>query len=48
LQETRHGDVPSGLKMEEALQRGLIGSPNQIEAVKAYFEKRAPDFADPE
>ena len=48
LQETRHGDVPSGLKMEAALQRGLIGSPNQIEAVKANFEKRAPDFADPE
>jgi len=48
LQETRHGDVPSGLKMEETLQRGLIGSPNQIEAVKANFEKRAPDFSDPE
>jgi enoyl-CoA hydratase/carnithine racemase len=48
LQETRHGDVPSGLKMEETLQRGLIGSPNQIEAVKANFEKRAPDFQDPE
>ncbi|MEM7092806.1 MAG: crotonase/enoyl-CoA hydratase family protein [Actinomycetota bacterium] len=25
----------------------LIGSTNQKEAVKAYFEKRAPDFADP-
>lgn len=24
----------------------LIGSPNQVEAVKAYFEKRAPDFPD--
>ena len=48
LQETRHGDVRSGLKMEETLQRGLIGSPNQIEAVKANFEKRAPDFSDPE
>ena len=48
LQETRHGDVPSGLKMEETLQRGLIGSPNQIEAVKANFEKRAPDFIDPD
>jgi hypothetical protein len=34
--------------MEEALQRGLIGSPNQIEAVKSNFEKRAPDFVDPE
>lgn len=27
---------------------GLIGSPNQVEAVTAYFEKRAPVFADPQ
>ena len=27
---------------------GLIGSPNQSEAVTAYFEKRAPNFADPQ
>ena len=26
---------------------GLIGSPNQVEAVRAYFEKRQPSFADP-
>ena len=26
----------------------LIGSPNQVEAVAAYFEKRTPSFADPE
>ncbi|HEX6419613.1 MAG TPA: crotonase/enoyl-CoA hydratase family protein [Acidimicrobiales bacterium] len=25
----------------------LIGTPNQVEAVAAYFEKRAPSFADP-
>jgi hypothetical protein len=25
----------------------LIGSPNQVEAVTAYFEKRDPSFADP-
>jgi hypothetical protein len=25
----------------------LIGSPNQIEAVTAYFEKRAAVFTDP-
>jgi len=48
LQETRHGDVAVGLKMEETLQQGLIGSPNQVEAVMANFEKRAPDFSDPE
>ena len=26
---------------------GLIGPPNQIEAVRAGMEKRAPRFADP-
>src|SRR5918994_3054867 len=26
----------------------LIGTPNQVEAVAAYFEKRDPSFADPE
>ncbi len=26
----------------------LIGSPNQTEAVSAFFDKRTPDFADPE
>jgi enoyl-CoA hydratase/carnithine racemase len=26
----------------------LIGGPNQVEAVAAYFEKRAPSFADPD
>lgn len=25
----------------------LVGTPNQVEAVAAYFEKRAPSFADP-
>jgi enoyl-CoA hydratase/carnithine racemase len=37
-----------GLLLEEKMQRGLLGSPNQIEAVKANFEKRAPHFVDPE
>ena len=40
-------DYEAGLQLEEELQVGLIGSPNQIEAVKANFEKRIPDFADP-
>jgi len=40
--------VAEGLALEERLQRGLIGRPNQIEAVKANLEKRAPRFADPE
>jgi enoyl-CoA hydratase/carnithine racemase len=40
--------VAEALKLEETLQRGLIGSPNQIEAVKANIEKRMPVFKDPE
>ncbi len=27
---------------------GLIGSPNQVEAVSAFFEKRDPVFTDPD
>lgn len=40
--------VAQGLRLEEGLQRGLLGKPNQIEAVKANLEKRAPNFADPD
>jgi hypothetical protein len=32
--------------LEEQLQRSLIGKPNQVEAVKANLEKRAPVFKD--
>jgi enoyl-CoA hydratase/carnithine racemase len=37
----------AGLQREEMLQRKLAGSPNQMEAVRANFEKRAPKFSDP-
>jgi len=40
--------VGDGLRMEESLQRGLIGGPNQIEAVQANMQKRAAQFRDPE
>jgi enoyl-CoA hydratase/carnithine racemase len=40
--------VAEGLRLEEELQRTLIGSPNQLEAVRANLEKRAPRFRDPE
>jgi len=40
--------VGEGLRMEESLQRSLIGGPNQIEAVQANMQKRAPQFTDPE
>jgi enoyl-CoA hydratase/carnithine racemase len=39
--------VEAGLALEAELQRGLLGSPNQIEAVTANFEKRTPRFKDP-
>jgi enoyl-CoA hydratase/carnithine racemase len=45
----RSGTVP--LAQQYADERheigALIGSPNQVEAVAAYFEKRAPSFGDP-
>jgi len=40
--------VEEGLALEEKAQRGLLGSPNQVEAVRANFEKREPKFQDPE
>jgi enoyl-CoA hydratase/carnithine racemase len=39
--------VADGLRLEEQLQRNLIGSANQIEAVQANVQKRAPEFRDP-
>jgi enoyl-CoA hydratase/carnithine racemase len=47
LEESWHADPRTGLEMESKLQTDLIGSANQVEAVKANFENRAPDFADP-
>jgi enoyl-CoA hydratase/carnithine racemase len=46
LQESWQGSVADGLRLEEDLQRKLIGRPNQVEAVKANLEKRAPKFRD--
>lgn len=40
------GSRRDGFALEESLQRSLIGSPNQIEAVQANMEKRAPRFKD--
>lgn len=46
------GDAPlvpvrEGLALEARLQRGLIGSANQLEAVAANLQKRPPQFTDP-
>jgi len=46
FEEAWHCSAAEGLRLEEALQRTLIGTPNQIEAVKANFEKREPEFED--
>jgi enoyl-CoA hydratase/carnithine racemase len=39
--------LEEGLRLEEKLQRALLGSPNQMEAVMANVEKRPPAFRDP-
>jgi enoyl-CoA hydratase/carnithine racemase len=40
-------DVAASLRRETELQLGLMGSPNQLEAVAAVFGKRSPVFRDP-
>jgi enoyl-CoA hydratase/carnithine racemase len=40
-------DAAALLMAESVEQTKLIGSPNQVEAVKAQLEKRAPVFKDP-
>ncbi|MCX8071440.1 MAG: crotonase/enoyl-CoA hydratase family protein [Candidatus Binatia bacterium] len=45
--EATMGTVSEGLALEERLQLSLIGRANQIEAVQANLEKRAPRFQDP-
>jgi enoyl-CoA hydratase/carnithine racemase len=47
FEESWHAPTPDGLRLEEGLQRGLIGKPNQVESVKSNFEKRAARFQDP-
>jgi enoyl-CoA hydratase/carnithine racemase len=39
--------LEAGLQLEEELQKQMLGSPNQMEAVMANFEKREPRFRDP-
>lgn len=47
LNQTVRLDLAAGFRLETELQLGLIGSPNQLEAVMANVEKRDPRFADP-
>jgi enoyl-CoA hydratase/carnithine racemase len=46
LEASWHADERVGLELEAELQRDLIGSPNQVEAIKANFENRMPVFTD--
>lgn len=46
FEESWHADERTGLELESALQVALIGTPNQVESIKANFEKRAPVFKD--
>lgn len=45
LNQSWFADPQSGLELEERLQRELLFSPNQVEAVRAQFEKRAPRWS---
>lgn len=46
LDEVGFLDLEAGLRLEEDLQRTLLGSPNQLESVRANMEKREPKFED--
>ncbi|MBW2091080.1 MAG: crotonase/enoyl-CoA hydratase family protein [Deltaproteobacteria bacterium] len=47
LNASRLVSLEEGLRMEAELQRSLIGKANQVEAVQANLQKRAPSFKDP-
>jgi len=46
LEQAGRVDLATGFAAEQSEIRALIGSPNQVEAVTAAFEKRAPVFRD--
>lgn len=46
FEEAWHGAAEKGLRLEETLQRKVIGRKNQVEAVMANFEGRQPTFRD--
>ncbi|BFM15503.1 crotonase/enoyl-CoA hydratase family protein [Maricurvus nonylphenolicus] len=47
INNQRQPDVEAGILAESVEQDALMGKTNQIEAVTANFEKRAPKFIDP-
>ena len=46
LEQSWRADPAVGLGLEVKLQGGLMGTPNQVAAVKANFENRVPEFED--
>jgi enoyl-CoA hydratase/carnithine racemase len=44
LQVANRAGIEAALAVEEEGMRSLAGSPENIEAVKAFLEKRKPDF----
>jgi enoyl-CoA hydratase/carnithine racemase len=46
LEDGWHGDSHDGLKLEEDLQKRIIGSPNQMEAVRAGMAKEDGRFSE--
>jgi len=44
--ERRDLDAAQSLALEARLQSGIIGRPNQLEAVRANVERREPEFED--
>ena len=48
LNDSVQSTLADGLRLEAKLQASLIGSPNQVEAVRANLEKREPKFSDPD
>ncbi len=48
LNEAWDGTEAAGLRLEEDIQLTLLGGDNQLEAVRANFEKRDPNFRDPQ
>ena len=48
INESWQAESPASLRREAELQLAVMGGTNQIEAVAANMEKRAPNFSDPE
>ncbi|MGK0485581.1 MAG: enoyl-CoA hydratase/carnithine racemase, partial [Myxococcota bacterium] len=44
LQVAHHAGIESARKVEDDIMMKLAGSPENIEAVTAFLQKRKPDF----